>query len=1026
MPMWTKEQNEAINKENTNIIVSAGAGSGKTAVLSERVITKLKKGIHINELLLLTFTKAAAKEMKERIRKKIKQNNLNKELDLIDAAYITTFDSFALSIVKKYHYLLNISRNVNVVEEDVLKLKKKEILDEILENRYLSDTKFLKLINDFCVKDDKDIRKQILVISSKLDMLPNKQEYLENYDCFTDEKISKNINEYTLLIRKKIEIIPDLLSELSNYVETDYLKKLNFANLLNSYDYLDIKNNSVIKLPSLPRNSSEEAKKAKEKLKKLLDEIESLCSYEDIDEIKNTILKTKDYIEVIISIILELDQKINEFKYENDAYEFTDIALLAIKVVKENKDVCEEIKNSFKEIMIDEYQDTNDLQEEFIKYIANDNVYMVGDIKQSIYRFRNANPNIFKNKYDLYSLNKGGIKIDLNKNFRSRKEVLDNINLIFNLIMDDEIGGADYKISHQMIFGNDAYINEGKTNQDYNLEVLDYEENKLYTNEEIECFVIANDIKNKVLNKYQIFDKDEKILRDIKYSDFVILLDRSTNFDLFKKIFEYLKIPLNIYKDEKMNDEVDILVLNNLIKFILKIYNKEYDVNFKYLFISLMRSFLYNEQDEKIFKCFVNDSFKESDLYHNCVELTKIIDNNKISNIIAEILIKFNFYEKLITVGNIEASIIKIDKLKDMADNLSKLGYDIFDFSNHLDKVLKEKIDMKYKSENDIGDNVKIMTIHNSKGLEYHICYFANLYKEFNIKELNEKFLYNAKYGIISPYFDNGITDTIYKKLAKEDYLLNEISEKIRLFYVALTRTKEKMIMVIPKKESTNEIVDNNLKEKYRSFADIINSIKEKLMDYTKTIMINDLNITKDYNLIRVDNYQEKIDIISDKIAVKKISIENEIIESNSFSKKTNELITKEIKNNLNLGLEIHEMLENINFKKELNIENKLIEEKITHFLNSELLKNIDEAKIYKEYEFIYVKDDIKYHGIIDLMLVYNNHIDIIDYKLKNIEDKKYIEQLMGYKNFIEEKNNKLVNLYLYSIIDSNILKITN
>ena len=263
MPMWTKEQNEAINKENTNIIVSAGAGSGKTAVLSERVITKLKKGIHINELLLLTFTKAAAKEMKERIRKKIKQNNLNKELDLIDAAYITTFDSFALSIVKKYHYLLNISRNVNVVEEDVLKLKKKEILDEILENRYLSDTKFLKLINDFCVKDDKDIRKQILVINSKLDMLPNKQEYLENYDCFTDEKISKNINEYTLLIRKKIEIIPDLLSELSNYVETDYLKKLNFANLLNSYDYLDIKNNSVIKLPSLPRNSSEEAKKAK-------------------------------------------------------------------------------------------------------------------------------------------------------------------------------------------------------------------------------------------------------------------------------------------------------------------------------------------------------------------------------------------------------------------------------------------------------------------------------------------------------------------------------------------------------------------------------------------------------------------------------------------------------------------------------------------------------------------------------------------------------------------------------------------
>ena len=220
MPKWTKEQSEAINKDNTNIIVSAGAGSGKTAVLSERVITKLKNGIHINELLLLTFTKAAAKEMKERIRKKIKENNLLEELDMIDASYITTFDSFALSIVKKYHYLLNVSKNVNVIEEDILKIKRKEMLDEIFENRYLNDDKFIKLINDFCVKDDKDIRNQILTISSKLDMLPNKKEYLENYNYFNDDIINKNINNYILLLRKKIDSIGNLLSELSDYVDS--------------------------------------------------------------------------------------------------------------------------------------------------------------------------------------------------------------------------------------------------------------------------------------------------------------------------------------------------------------------------------------------------------------------------------------------------------------------------------------------------------------------------------------------------------------------------------------------------------------------------------------------------------------------------------------------------------------------------------------------------------------------------------------------------------------------------------------
>ena len=1023
MPKWTKEQSEAIYKDNTNIIVSAGAGSGKTAVLSERVITKLKNGIHINELLLLTFTKAAAKEMKERIRNKIIENNLLEELDMIDASYITTFDSFALSIVKKYHYLLNVSKNVNVIEEDILKIKRKEMLDEIFENRYLNDDKFIKLITDFCVKDDKDIRNQILTISSKLDMLPNKKEYLENYNYFSDDIINQNINDYILLLRKRIDNIGNLLSELSDYVDSSYMEKLDLTNLLNSFDYESIKENALIKLPMLPRNSLEEAKKTKEKLKKVLDEINELCVYENTSEIKNTILKTKDYVDVIISIILELEEKVHKFKFANDAYEFTDIALLAIKIVKENKNVREEIKNFFKEIMIDEYQDTNDLQEEFIKYIANNNVYMVGDIKQSIYRFRNANPNIFKNKYDLYSKNINGLKIDLNKNFRSRKEVLDNINLIFNIIMNDFIGGADYQVSHQMLFGNDAYINEGKTNQNYNLDLIDYEEDKIYTKEEIECFIIADDIKQKIENKYQIFDKDKKILRNITYNDFVILIDRSSNFDLFKKIFEYKKIPLNILKDEKMNDDNDILVLNNLIKYILKIYNKEYD---NYLFISLLRSFLYNEKDEVIFKYFVDKNFKESNLYNDALKITKLINNNSINNIIDEILNEFNFYEKLITIGNIDSSIIKIDKIKDMAINLSKLGYDIFDFSNHLDKMLKEKLDMKYKIAGDFGNNVKIMTIHNSKGLEYHICYFANLYKEFNIKDLNERFLYNTKYGIVTPYFDNGIMDTIVKKLVKEDYLKEEISEKIRLFYVALTRAKEKMILVLPKKEISYTKVDDYVKEKYRSFADMINSIKDKLELYTKTIKLNSLNLSKDYNLIKVGNYQNNIELSDDKINIENITIENEVLENSSFSKKMNDLITKETKDNLNFGLEVHEILENIDFKEKYINDNKLINEKVNKFLNSDLLKNIDKAKIYKEYEFMYVKDDIKYHGIIDLMLVYDEYIDIIDYKLKNIDDKKYIEQLTGYKNFIEYKTNKKVNLYLYSIIDSNILEITH
>ena len=1018
MPVWTKEQNDAIYKSGTNIIVSAGAGSGKTAVLSERVIDKLKQGIHINELLILTFTKAAASEMKERIRKKIKKENLVQELDMIDAAYITTFDSFALSVVKKYHYLINIAKDVNIIEESVIKIKKEEFLDEIFENKYQNDTNFKKLINDFCVKDDKEIRKQILIINDKLDMLIDKVAYLENYQ-FSD--IDKDINSYLIYIKKQILSLEDIIAELSNYVDSEYLNKLYevINALLNSETYLDIKNNSILKLPPLPRGSLDEAKKIKDKFNKKIKSINELCNYDSVDKIKETILKTKDYVKVIIDIILELTKKINFYKRQNDLYEFNDIALLAIKIVKENDNVALELKNNFKEIMIDEYQDTNDLQEEFIKYISSNNVYMVGDIKQSIYRFRNANPNIFKNKYDNYSKEIGGIKIDLNKNFRSRKEVLDDINLIFNLIMNDDIGGADYLKTHQMIFGNDSYINEGATKQDYNLEILEYEKNNNnFSKDEVECFLIARDIKNKIDNNYQIFDKDELILRNVRYSDFVILLDRSSNFDLFKKIFEYHKIPLNILKEEKMNNDQDIYVLNNLIKFVIKVKNKKYDSDFRYLFISIMRSFIYNEKDDIIFKYFLNKNYYDSDLFKKAQEIS--LDFSP-SYIINEILKKFNFYEKLITIGNIEASLIKIDEIIEMANNL--IDYDIVLFSNHLDKMIKENYQIKYQINNDLGDAVKIMTIHKSKGLEYHICYFANLYKSFNISELHEKFLYSNKYGIITPYFDEGIGNTIYKTLIKDDYIKEEISEKIRLFYVALTRAKEKMIMVIPYSDINsfnNELVlKNNLKEQYRSFLDIINSVKNRLEKYLIKVEIP--NLTKDYNLIKENNY----DISEFKeLKVENINIPNEEIKENSFSKKINEVITKDKKKILEFGTYFHELLENLDFNQEINLENKFYQEKITKFLKSDVLKNIKEAKIYKEYEFMYIKDDTKYHGIIDLMLEYDDHIDIIDYKLKNVEDDRYLKQLNGYKEFVATKTNKVINLYLYSIVDTKFLKI--
>lgn len=1031
--IWTDEQWNAIYDKGHNIIVSAGAGSGKTAVLSERVIENLKSGMSIKEVLLLTFTKAASLEMKTRIRNKIKKNpSLSKELSLIDEAYITTFDSFALSIVKKYHYILNISPNVSIIDGSLIRIKKKEILTNIFDKYYENrNEKFLKLISDFCIKDDKEIFDSILSIYSKIDLKYNKNEYLDNYinEYFNIDRINNDIKDYEKLLMSKFEELDYLIEDMSYYIDSDYITnlRLSVSNLMSSKTYDEIVSNLSVEIPRLPKGSTDEVKEKKELINDVIKNIKSLCTYKNREEIMGSILSTKEYKEVIIDILKDFDEYVMAYKYENDIYEFTDIANLAIKLVKENVSVKEELKSSFKEIMIDEYQDTNDLQEILINLISNNNVYMVGDIKQSIYRFRNANPDIFKEKYNKYSNHIGGEKIDLNKNFRSREEVLNNINLLFNKVMDESIGGADYIKSHQMIFGNKSYINKGKTLQNYDFELYSYMYDKKseYSKEEIEAFIIAKDILSKVKGNYQIFDKDTSVLRNAEYSDFVILMDRTTNFDLYKKIFLYLGIPLELYKDETMNEDTDIIVLNNLIKFTIKLDTGIYDKELEYLFTSVMRSFLCESTDEKIFDTIKNKTILTSPLAN---KVRKIKLNNKSSyEIINDLINEFDFYNKLITIGNESASSVKLNSILSNAKTTSSIGYDINSFSEYLDNVIKEKIDIKYTIHSGVSNSVKIMTIHKSKGLEFPICYFSGLYKPFNISDIKEKFTYSNKYGIITPYFDEGVAETIYKHLLKNDYLKEEISEKIRLFYVALTRAKEKMILVMPYEEIVNgkesDLVSNVVRSKYKSLLDIVSSTLVSLTKYVTVIDYNKSGITKDYSLLIKKDFKSGIEKSTEVLNVNELLVENETLIDKHYSKENNKLITSDVKKNMKFGKYVHEVLEYFDLKKKdySYIKDEFIKNKIISFSNLPIFDNVNEANIFHEYEFIYTLNNTKYHGVIDLMLEYPSHIDIIDYKLSDVTDINYISQLNGYKEYISSITKKPVNVYLYSIINEKI-----
>ena len=1021
MPKWTESQIKAIQEKDKNIIVSAGAGSGKTAVLTERVIEKLKSGIKINELLILTFTNAAAGEMKERITLKINDNeDLKDNLDLIESSYITTFDSYTLSLVKKYHYLLNVANDLDIIDDSLLNIIKEDILDEVFEEYYLEENVYFKhLIDTFTVKNDDEIRKGILKIINALDLKSDKEKYLNDYlDYFySDKKIQELFNEYMHLIYEQMRVIEDNITLIGESEYLSYYEAISkyWDKFLHQKKYDDIKESiPTEKMINRPKNS-DDLKGYTANISNAFSIIKNYLRFNSEEEVKNTFYQTKDDVSIIISIITDFYQKLNEYKKNHDLYTFTDVEIMAIDLLKENPNILEEVKYTYKEIMVDEYQDTSDLQEEFISLIENNNVYMVGDIKQSIYRFRNANPMIFKNKYDSYAKNNNGLKIDLLQNFRSRSEVLDSINMIFDRVMYDDIGGANYKKDHQMVFGNMMYSENKDDEQNYALEILNYQGDDYYSKEEIEAFIIGKDIDDKIKNHYQVLDK-KGYLRDAKYSDFCIIMDRGNAFDLYKKIFSYLGIPLDIYQNQKLTIQNIVLIINNYLGLIIKIFNNELDDKFRYYFTSIARSFLFSLKDNDILTIINKNIYKETEIYQIGYEISLSLKSRSAYEILKMIIKKANIYEKLILVGDINDSLAIIDNLLNSAKNISKIGYDPFKYAEYLERVVNSNYEIAYKDNMSGNENVKIMNIHKSKGLEFPICYFSGYHKTFNIEDIKDRYLYDNKYGIIVPYFDEGIANTMVMDLLKDKYNKDNISESIRLMYVALTRAKEKMIIVT----SLDEEKEYS-KNKYNSFLDILMSIKNTLNPFITNIDLKKIPLSKDY-LLSINNSKYSA-INSDKIEYQTLNIDNREIENKHASKTMNHFITKEEKEALTYGTMMHETFENADFlnlnKSDSNYD------RLNSFVKT---ININEkVKIYKEYEFMYMNNDIKYHGIMDLVLIDDDEVKIIDYKLKNIDDEAYTNQLRIYREYFETLTQKPIKTYLYSIMD-NYLKevITN
>ena len=766
---------------------------------------------------------------------------------------------------------------------------------------------------------------------------------------------------------------------------------------------------------------NDEFKEKYNEIKEIIDEIKELAIYKNENEIKTELAEANKYIEVIIDALKAIIVKINEYKEANNLYEFNDITRLAIKVLEENNDIREYYKENIKEIMIDEYQDTNDIGDYFISLIANNNVFMVGDVKQSIYRFRNANPKIFIEKYNNYSKHKDGYKIDLNRNFRSRKEVIDNINVIFSKIMTENIGGAEYVRDHQMIFGQTAYKEDSK----YNLKILNYNKDdyKDFKESEIEAFIIANDIKNKVDNHYQIFDIKNNSFRDFIYSDACILLSAKKEFELYKKVFDYFNIPLTIHKDEDLTYSIELIVIKNIVKLIGYYKGINLDNMLIKTYMSVARSFILNYSDKDIFKTILaskkGNLFDniDNDLKEKIVYLSEFINNHSISELLEEIINVFDIYLKIGSIGDKNLISYKLDHLINIAISLEKEDYHLEEFISYLNDATSENIDFRLTSNKNMEIGVNIMSIHKSKGLDFNICYFADLNRKFSLKEIKGRFLFNSTYGFIFPVINEGIKSTILKTLLKHEYLKEEISERIRLLYVALTRTKENMIFVTNLEEaeaSHFDIVSENIKMKYSNFKDILKSIEYYLKKYIEDIP--KIEISRDYEKIKFKENKEELK----SFKTIDINIQKEKVEETKYSHSVTELKDKSL---LEFGTKIHEYLEYIDFNDFDNSLNNLeidefFKDKINNIKDKPFIKN--NAIYHKEYEFI--QDDN--HGIIDLLVETDDELIVVDYKLSEINKEYYFDQVRGYMNYLKTISDKKISGYLYSIIEGIYIKV--
>lgn len=855
---FTPEQKKVIKLHNRNILVSAAAGSGKTAVLVERIIRMITEGekpVDIDRLLVVTFTNAAAAEMRERISQAIDKKlltdplnvHLQKQASLLHNAQITTIDSFCLFVIRNNFNDIGLDPGFRVADEGELSLLSQDVLAQLLEEQYQEQSEgFTDCVEYFTGgSNDRLLEEYIQKLYSFSMSNPWPEDWISS--CMEDYKITDEIQlentvwckyltgyirtmaeeciskldfalriaerpdgpyMYGQLLEQEKEMLKGLLKEESLAFYHGAFDKISFGRLPSKKD------DSVNPL------CREKVQQLRKEVKKQLEDIKETYLLLSPAQVTERMQKAAPHVETLLELVLSYKEKLDLRKRKDNIIDFHDMEHFALNILlKKQEDgsivpspAALEYRGFFEEILIDEYQDSNLVQELLLKSISGEdegryNRFMVGDVKQSIYKFRMARPELFMEKYDSYSKEDADCqRIDLHKNFRSRPQVLASVNELFKKIMGKKLGGVEYD--------EEAALYPGAVFPEYSENDTEYlfaekDETSSLSVREQEAAMIAGRIKQ-LHRSFQVTDKETGMLRPADYRDMVILLRTTSGWaEDFKTILEREGIPAYVTSRTGYFQAGEVKVLLGLLHVI---DNPLQDIP---LYGSL-RSVFGGFSEEEIAE--IRAGNKKKSLYETMLsyegplqpKIQKFTDwlirlrrksaYTPIHKLIQEILTQTGYLDYVTAKPGGEQRRANVEMLLVRAAAFENTSYyGLFHFLRYIEQLEKYEIDY---GEADVMDEnadvVRIMSIHKSKGLEFPICFVAGLSKRFNMQDLSGRLIADADLGIGTDYVDSSLrlqSKTLKKSATALKMRMDALGEEMRVLYVAMTRAKEKLIM---------------------------------------------------------------------------------------------------------------------------------------------------------------------------------------------------------------------------------------